>query len=154
MLNFNFSEKGLGLVSRKMFLMFYSINWPNFFVWLPLFFEIIDNMFTTTRLWRHKIWHYLDLSDQAVLLHDQKFKTKIQTSWERKELLRWNKKYFSSFLKGFQLTKNCLRPESAPLSISKIKWWVTYIQIYENSPRNAMVKLSRPRSSGVEIYMI
>ena len=38
MLSFNFSEKGLGLVSpshfvydfsRKMFLMLHSINWPN-----------------------------------------------------------------------------------------------------------------------------
>ena len=42
MLNFNFSEKGLGLVSpphfvydfsRKMFLMLHSINWPSFIFW-------------------------------------------------------------------------------------------------------------------------
>ena len=53
MLNFSFSEKGLGLVSqphflfdfsRKMFLMLHSINWPNFTVWLPLFLEILGNM--------------------------------------------------------------------------------------------------------------
>ena len=44
MLNFNFSEKGLGVVSpshfqydfsRKMFIMLHSITWPNFIVWLP-----------------------------------------------------------------------------------------------------------------------
>ena len=53
MLNFNFSEKGLGLVSpphlvydfsRKMFLMLHSIDWANFIVWLPLLLEILHNM--------------------------------------------------------------------------------------------------------------
>ena len=56
MLNFNFSEKSLGLVSpphfvydfsRKLFLMLHSINWPNFIFWLPLLLEILDNMFIT-----------------------------------------------------------------------------------------------------------
>ena len=56
MLNFNFSEKGLGLVSelyfvydfsRKKFLMLYSINCPNFIVWLPLLLEILGNMCIT-----------------------------------------------------------------------------------------------------------
>ena len=56
MLNFNFSEKGLGLVSpphfvydfsRKMFLMLYSINWTNFIVWLSLLLKILVNMCIT-----------------------------------------------------------------------------------------------------------
>ena len=55
MLNFNFPEKGMGLVfpphfvddfSRKMFLL-YSINWPNFIVWLPLVLKILGNMCIT-----------------------------------------------------------------------------------------------------------
>ena len=33
--------------SRKMFLMLYSINWPNFIVWLPLLLEILGNMCIT-----------------------------------------------------------------------------------------------------------
>ena len=49
MLNFDFLQKGLGLVSpphfrydfsRKIFLMLYSINWPNFTAWLFLLLEI------------------------------------------------------------------------------------------------------------------
>ena len=53
MLNFDFSEKGLGLVSpthfvydfsRKLFPTLYSINWPNFIVWLLLLLEILGNM--------------------------------------------------------------------------------------------------------------
>ena len=53
MLNFNFSEKSLGLVSsprfvygilRKFFLMLHSSNWPNFIVWSPLLLEILNNM--------------------------------------------------------------------------------------------------------------
>ena len=46
-------KRGLELVSllhfphnfsRKIFLLLYSINWPNFIVWLPLLCEIFDNM--------------------------------------------------------------------------------------------------------------
>ena len=53
MLNFNFLEKGLGTVSlphfmydfsRKVFLVLYSIIWPNFNAWLPLLLEILVNM--------------------------------------------------------------------------------------------------------------
>ena len=53
MLNFDFVEKALGIVSaphllydssRKMFLVLYSINRPNFIVWLPLILEILVNM--------------------------------------------------------------------------------------------------------------
>ena len=52
MLNFNFLDKGLGIVSpahfvfafsAKMFLMLYCINWPNFSAWLPLLLEILGN---------------------------------------------------------------------------------------------------------------
>ena len=38
-------------------------------------------------------------------LHDQKVVKKTETSWEQKELLRWSKKHFSSFLKEFQSSK-------------------------------------------------
>ena len=53
MLNFDFSDKGLGIVSpthfmsdfsAKMYLMLFSINWQNFIAWLPLLPEILGNM--------------------------------------------------------------------------------------------------------------
>ena len=53
MLNFNFSEKGVGLVSplhfaydfsRKLLQMLHAINWTNLIVWLPLLLEILGNM--------------------------------------------------------------------------------------------------------------
>ena len=53
MLNFDFIEKALGVVSvphivydfsRKMFLMLYPINWPNFIAWLPFLLKILLNM--------------------------------------------------------------------------------------------------------------
>ena len=52
MLNFSFSEKGLGLVSpphfvygfsRKMLFMLYSLNWLNFIAWLSLLLKIFGN---------------------------------------------------------------------------------------------------------------
>ena len=56
MLDFNFSEKGLGLVSpphfvydfsRKTFFMLHSVNEPNFIVWLSLLLEILGNICIT-----------------------------------------------------------------------------------------------------------
>ena len=53
MLNFDFLDKSLGIISpahfvydflTKMFLMLYSINSPNFIAWLPLLLEILANM--------------------------------------------------------------------------------------------------------------
>ena len=58
-----------------------------------------------SRLWRQRFWNQPDLSNQAVFLHDQNVRTKIEISWERKEPLTWNKKHFLSCLKGFQLPK-------------------------------------------------
>ena len=54
MLNFYILNKGLGInsaahfvcdFSTKMFLKLYSINWSNLIVWLPLFLEILGNMY-------------------------------------------------------------------------------------------------------------
>ena len=51
--NFDFLEKDVGIVtspyfaydfSRKMFLLLFSINWPNCIVWLHLLLEILGNM--------------------------------------------------------------------------------------------------------------
>ena len=55
MLNFDFLEKDQGIVSsphfaydfskkKKMFFMFYSINWPNFIAWLSLLLKMLVNM--------------------------------------------------------------------------------------------------------------
>ena len=53
MLSFDFSDKGLGIVSpahfaydfsTKIFAILYSINWPNFIVWLLLLLEILANI--------------------------------------------------------------------------------------------------------------
>ena len=58
---------------------------------------------------------------KPLFLHDQKVKTKIYISWEQRKLLRWNKKHFSSFLKGFNLSKKnqfFLEIESSSLKIS------------------------------------
>ena len=57
MLNFDFLEKGLEIVSpshfvydfsRKMFLKLHLIVWPNFIAWLPLLLRILGNMCITS----------------------------------------------------------------------------------------------------------
>ena len=53
MLNFDFLDEGLGIVSpahfvydfsTKIFIMLYSNTYPNFIVWLLLLFEILGNI--------------------------------------------------------------------------------------------------------------
>ena len=53
MLNFDFLERSLGIVppshfkydnSREVFLMLYSVNWPNVIASLPLLLEVLVNM--------------------------------------------------------------------------------------------------------------
>ena len=118
MLNFDFLKKGLGIVSpahfvydfsTKMFLLLYSINWPNFIAWLSLLLEILSNMCIAI-----VCYPGCDVMDfeipliiliEPFFLHDQKAMTKTSISRERNELLGWNKKYLSPFLKGFQLSK-------------------------------------------------
>ena len=65
---FKKQKRGLELVSlphclhvflRKIFILLYSITWPNFIVWLPFLRKILGNVFCNcllTRLWRHKFW--------------------------------------------------------------------------------------------------
>ena len=80
MLDFEFLENGLGLVSslyfvhdfsRKIFILLYSINWLNFIVWLLLIFEILGNT------WILIICFPLcDVSYQAIFNHDLKSQNK------------------------------------------------------------------------------
>ena len=89
MLNFVFLEKGLGIVSppyfvsdflRKMLLMLYSINRPNFIVTLHLLLEILGNMcnaivsFPACDFISFEINHTFLIK---LFLHDQKVTTKI-----------------------------------------------------------------------------
>ena len=105
-INFDVLEKGLGIVSlpnvrnisRKMFLMIYSINWSNFIVWLPLLLEILGNMCIAI-----VCFPLCDVTDFEINLiflikpffYMSKMLRQVFMSWERKKLLRWNKKQFS-----------------------------------------------------------
>ena len=61
----------------------------------------------------------LSFQIKPILLLDLKGKTQFQTSRERKELLRRDKKHFSSFLKEFIIVnkKNCLKGECPILEL-------------------------------------
>ena len=131
MLNFNFSQKGLWLVSpphvmhdisRKMFFMLHSINWSNFIVWLILLLEVLGNMLlqffvNQTRLWRHKIWSWPYLFNQAVLIMTKKSRQKPKYLENEKSIWGEIKNFFIIF-KGLSVAKNWLRPESASSTVS------------------------------------
>ena len=96
-------------LKRKIFVLLYFINWPNFIVWLPLLCEILDNMYLAIVCKPGCDAMDFDVNlillIKSFLLHDQKVGTKTKISWERTKFLRWNKNHFPSFLKGFQLSK-------------------------------------------------
>ena len=129
MLDFDFLEKSLGIVSsphfvhdfsRKMFLMLYANNWPSFIVWLHLLLEILGSMciaivcfpgcgiinFEISLIFLIKPFFYLTKKSR------QKFKYLDNKKSFRDEI----KSIFHHFLKDFSVAKNCLRPESASLT--------------------------------------
>ena len=90
-----------------MFFLLYSIDSPNFIVWLSLLWEILGNICIAIAC-KCDVMNFevaLMFLIKPFFLHDQKVVTKTQISWERKKLLRWNKKHSPSFLKGFQSRK-------------------------------------------------
>ena len=112
MLNFDFFLwKGLVLASashfvydfsRKIFLVLYSIDGPNFIFWLPLLLEILDNICIiiiccpVCDVINFEI--NLSFPIKPFFLCNLKVRTKSYISQEWNELLTWNKKRFSSLL--------------------------------------------------------
>ena len=92
-----------------MLLKLYSINWPSFIVWLPLLLEIFGNMCIAIVCWPDcdviNFKTNLTFLIKPFLYMTKNARQKLKISWERKELLRWNKKHFLLFLSNFQLPK-------------------------------------------------
>ena len=95
------TKRGLKLVfllhflhnfSRNIFLMIYSITWPNFTVWLSHFLGYLEICL---------LYFFVFLSYQDVLVHNQNSQDKNVNIYKQKELLRRNKKDYLSLLKGF-----------------------------------------------------
>ena len=116
MLNFEFLEKGLGIdssshfmydLSRKIFVMLCSINWLKFIFWFPLLLEIFNNMFITFVSFPG--FNIIILEINLIFLIKPfswvTKKSRQKMNYFENEFLRWSNKHFSSFLKGFQLSK-------------------------------------------------
>ena len=133
MLNFDFSEKRLGIVaplyivyyfSKKIFLKLYSVNWPNFIVWLPLILEILGNMciaivcFPTCDVINFEI-NLIFLSafpylSKAVFYMTKKSRQNLNIPKTKRNFqVKWES-FFISF-KRMSVPKNCIRPESVSL---------------------------------------
>ena len=97
MLNLDFLEKNLGIVflqhfvysfSRKIFLLLYSVSWPNFIACFPLLGEILRNVWFLIVCWPGcDVTNFeigLIFLIRLFFLYDQKVKIKIQISWEQK----------------------------------------------------------------------
>ena len=109
-----------------MFLIIVIIIWPNFIVWLPVRLKILGNMCITficlpgCDVINFKIGYILLIKQFSM----QKIRQKNQNKKSRQKLnilrtkrafeVKW--KAFFIIFKELSVTKNCLRPESAPLS--------------------------------------
>ena len=117
--NIDFLKKTLGLVSppyfvhnfwREIFLMLYSINWPNFVVWLSLLLQISGNMCTVIVC--YPVCNVINFEiNLSFLIEPFSYMTKNSEKKlkylknEKGEIKSGNKKHFSSFLKDFQLSE-------------------------------------------------
>ena len=107
----NFSKKGLQIVSpshllydysRKIFLMLYSINRPNFIVWFPLLPKISPYMSIVTVCFPVCDIKILKLPFLIMLFsYITKSQNKYLNISRTKTTLRWNRKYFHHFLRVF-----------------------------------------------------
>ena len=127
MFNFDFLEKGLGIVSPSHFEYDFSgkicsINWPNFIAWLPLLLQILGKVciasvrFPACNVVSFEINFVFQDKKLNILRTKRAFKVK---------------KAFSTIFKELSFAKNCLRPESAPLNISRLIYKV--IQLAQTS---------------------
>ena len=77
--------------SRKIFLMLYYYDWPNFIGWLSLLLGISGNMYIVIvcspgcEIINFTV--YFSFLIQTIF-YDQKFRTKVQISQELKEVIR------------------------------------------------------------------
>ena len=119
---FWFLRKGSGnrfftKFSRKILLVLYSINWPNFMVWLPLRLEILGN--TCIAVVCFPVCAVVNIKINLILLI-KPFFYMAKTLRQNLKILRTKrtfkvrpKAFFINF-KGFSVAKNCFRPETAP----------------------------------------
>ena len=127
--NFHFLEKGLGLAFLPHFvcdfqsISCYSINWPNFIVWLYLVVEILNSKciliicFAVYDVIKFEI--NLRFFIQVVFQHDQKSQYKNLYKYLKHEItfqVKW-KTFFINF-KGLSVARSGLRPESVLLKNS------------------------------------
>ena len=145
MLNFDFLQNCLRIVStghfqnifsKKIFLMLYYINWPNFIVWLSLLLEVLGNMcfaiisFPGCDVINLKI--NLIFLVKPFLYMTEKSRKKSKYLENKKSSSGETESVFQHF-KWLSVTTSCVRPESAPLSLTKI-----------NSVQQRMLIFSKP----------
>ena len=120
--------------TRKVFLMLYYINWPNFVVFFLLLLKIFDNICFSIACFQAcdvinseiKLVFLVKLFCYMTKKSRQKFK------YIENEKSFWGGiKAFSVILKRLWIAKNCLRPGSAPLNhllvYGLVPWWLTML---------------------------
>ena len=117
MLNFDLLEKDLGIVSpphfvhdisKKMFLMLYSINWPNLIAWLFLLLEILINMCIAIVCFPR--FDVINLEIELIFLIKSLFSMnkesrQILNILRTKRAFKMKKEHILTFLKGFHWPK-------------------------------------------------
>ena len=117
MLNFDLLEKDLGIVSpphfvpdisKKMFLMLYSINWPILIAWLFLLLEILINMCIAIVCFPR--FDVINLEIELIFLikslfYMNKESRQILNILRTKRAFKMKKEHILTFLKGFHWPK-------------------------------------------------
>ena len=126
-----FFEKGMGLVSppqfphdfsRKIFLIFYYINRPNFIAWLSLFPKILGNMCIAI-----VCFPVCDVISFEIYRNFLIKRFVFMTKKRQKDILSSNKKLFFITFRRLSVARNCLRFESVLLREKVAKTWRFWI---------------------------
>ena len=125
MLNFDFLEKSLGIVSpqhfvynlsRIMSFMFCSINWPNFIFWLHL--AICALQLLVSKVGASEILKLILYFSSSSFSTLSKSQDKYLNILRTKSDFEVKQKALFIILKGLSVAKNCLRPDSEPSSLA------------------------------------
>ena len=108
------------IFQEKMFLVYHSINWPNFIDWLPLLLEIFSNMCITVVSWPgyDVIKFKINLMFLIKPFWYMTKRSRQKLKYVENGMSFWGEiKTFFIIFKAASAAKNYLRPESAPLKI-------------------------------------
>ena len=125
--------------SRAIFFLLYTINWPNFFFWLSLLFEILGNM--CIEIICFQVYDVIGFENNFSFLVKSFFY--LTKKSRKKSKCRQNENSFkgeinkySDHFRGISVARNCLRTKSTSFIIYQayVQTYTSYVNVWNIWP--------------------